>query len=134
MKLYKNGLVVGKFSPLHKGHEFVIQTAINRCENVIIFSYSNPEFSGCEAVNREKWLRTLFPRVKSFVFKTELPSNDEDDTTHRRFVAGMWLALVNEPLDVVFTSESGGRSKRRCGDRYAFRFTRTDASEHNLPG
>lgn len=117
MKRFRNGLIVGKFAPLHKGHEFLIHCALKQCETVYIFSYSNPEFAGCEPHKREKWLKTLFPEAKVFVFdvgfiKTrfnfDLPKNDESDLVHRRLVGFLWLNFVNQPLDAVFTSETYG--------------------------
>lgn len=35
--LYKNGVVIGGFQPLHIGHEHIINTALNLCDNVYIF-------------------------------------------------------------------------------------------------
>jgi len=67
MKKFRNGLIVGKFSPLHKGHELLINRALEECETLYIFSYYTPEFAGCEAHRREFWLKTLFPAAKVFV-------------------------------------------------------------------
>jgi NadR type nicotinamide-nucleotide adenylyltransferase len=117
MRKYRNALVVGKFSPLHKGHEYIIRTALQECEKLFVFSYSNPEFRGCEAFRRNRWLKTLFPQAEIFVITSEflekrynfsLPKNDASDLEHRRFCGFLWLELVNEPLDAVFTSESYG--------------------------
>ena len=33
---YKNGLVIGKFMPLHKGHEYLIRFAKEYCENLTV--------------------------------------------------------------------------------------------------
>src|SRR3954470_23858219 len=71
MKRFRWGLVVGKFSPLHRGHEYLIGRAIERCENVAIISYSKPEFAGCEAARRERWLAALFPGTRRLVINDE---------------------------------------------------------------
>ena len=50
MKKYKLGLVLGRFQVFHKGHESIIDTAIENCEKVLIFigssdkkdTYENP--------------------------------------------------------------------------------------------
>src|SRR5690349_19248993 len=98
-KEFKRGLVVGKFSPLHHGHEMVINRALELCREVLIISYSNPEFPGCEADRREQWLAELFPQTRRIVVTNErlahwfpissllIPSNDADDLTHRHFTA-----------------------------------------------
>ncbi len=117
MKKFRNGLIVGKFSPLHKGHEFLIETALQQCETLYIFSYYTPEFSGCESHRREYWLKTLFPTARVFViddifvqkrFNISLPPLGATDLDERRFVGFLWLQLVNQPLDAVFTSENYG--------------------------
>ena len=37
MKEYKLGLVLGRFQLFHKGHELIINTALNHCEKILIF-------------------------------------------------------------------------------------------------
>jgi HTH-type transcriptional repressor of NAD biosynthesis genes len=127
MKKYKNGLVVGKFCPLHKGHELLVNKAIEKCEQVFVLSYSDPEFPGCEPWKRKHWITTLFPSVKSFVYdqataKSELgmafPVNDAREEEHRKFVAKLWLNLVGCPLDAVFTSENYGEGFASALSRY----------------
>lgn len=117
MKKFRNGLIVGKFSPLHKGHEYLIETALAECETLYIFSYYTPEFDRCETHRREYWLKTLFPAAKIFViddnfvqkrFNISLPAFGASDLEERRFVGFLWLQLVSEPLDAVFTSENYG--------------------------
>src|SRR5436190_7066726 len=51
-KRFRRGLVVGKFAPLHRGHELVIRRASDACEEVVIISYCKPEFAGCDAERR----------------------------------------------------------------------------------
>lgn len=65
--MHEWGLVVGKFAPLHKGHEALITWAQARCQRVLLLSYASPEPSGCPAPLREHWLRTLFPAARTEV-------------------------------------------------------------------
>lgn len=117
MQRYKTGLIVGKFSPLHKGHEFAIRRAQQHCETLLILSYSKPEFPGCTAARREKWLRGFFPGAVILVLDDErlqrlkeksLPANDADDCTHRAFVAWVCRAIFGQLPEAVFTSEAYG--------------------------
>lgn len=141
MKKFRNGLIVGKFSPLHKGHELLINRALEDCENLYIFSYYTPEFAGCEAHRREFWLKTLFPTAKVFVidddyvkkrFNISLPANDADDLEERRFVGFLWLNLVNKPLDAVFTSENYGEGYAEEMSRYFANYTDFPGVRHIL--
>ncbi|MDQ8195873.1 AAA family ATPase [Coraliomargarita sp. SDUM461004] len=119
--LYARGLVVGKFSPLHLGHESLIRAALERCERVYLISYSNPEFSGCERAHRERWLKLRFPNVHSIVIDAEnvscmlgsvgwdyLPSNEAAAEVHRKLCADICLQIFKTSVDVVFSSEDYG--------------------------
>jgi HTH-type transcriptional repressor of NAD biosynthesis genes len=109
MTRFARGLVVGKFAPLHRGHELVIRTALEQCREVLLLSYSNPELPGCEPHRRERWLRELFPECRSLVLETTaVPPNDATDSDHRAFVAKICLERLGGGVDAVFTSEDYG--------------------------
>lgn len=116
-KDFKRAIIVGKFCPLHKGHEYLINTALNQVSELIIFSYTSHDYKNCSAANRKVWLETLFPAAKIFVFdKTSirnwgieaLPDDDDSDLVQRQFVARVYEKVVGKPLDVIYTSESYG--------------------------
>ena len=114
-KRFGLGLVIGKFAPLHLGHELVIRRAIEECDDVLVISYSKPELARCGPAARERWLAARFPNVRRVVLDAEAPSpiigeippNDADPLLHRRFVARVCLDRGLTP-DAVFTSESYG--------------------------
>lgn len=54
-KRFANGLVVGKFAPLHLGHEWLIRQAQQQCEQLVLLSWAYPEFAGCEPERRANW-------------------------------------------------------------------------------
>lgn len=120
---YATGLVVGKFSPLHRGHQALIDHALSRCSNVLLLSWSQPELPGCEADRREAWLQALYPQVTRLVLDPArlaaccahlgvpmrpLPCNTDDDATQRAFVAWVCSTLWQCRVDAVFTSEAYG--------------------------
>ncbi|KQQ31877.1 ATPase [Duganella sp. Leaf126] len=120
MKPFHTGLVVGKFSPLHLGHELLIGRAMAACEQVVIIAYSQPELPGCSSYLREQWLRTRFPHATVLVLhndRHDLPDNDADATVHRRLMGWACLHLLGRPVDAVFTSED-------YGDGFAAELTR----------
>lgn len=123
MKAFRTGLVVGKFCPLHQGHELLIDTASAQCDDVIVISYTKPEFAGLEPARRERWLRTRFPAATLLVLDDArlaarcrarglaprpLPDNAAADEEHRRRVAWLCMALLGRSVDAVFTSEDYG--------------------------
>jgi len=121
-KAFSSGLVVGKFAPLHLGHEWLIQQAQAQCERLYLLSWSLPEFDGCAADRRERWLHVRFPELSCWVLTPErvanwqseglqlpsLPYNNESETHQRQFVADFCLQVLREPVEAVFTSEAYG--------------------------
>src|SRR5262249_29769603 len=105
MPRFETGLVVGKFSPLHKGHQLVLDSATAACERLVVLSYSNPEFARCEAARRERWLRALYPDAEVHVLTEGLPPNDAPELEQRLFVARF---CARAPPQAVFTSEDYG--------------------------
>lgn len=115
-KRFARGLVVGKFCPLHRGHELVIGAAGSACERVLVLSYTKPEFDGLGAPVRRRWLSSLFPGLDNWVLDDDLvrawglvvPENDAPERVHRDFVAQVSAIVCAEKIDAVFTSEDYG--------------------------
>jgi NadR type nicotinamide-nucleotide adenylyltransferase len=123
MNLHKRGLVVGKFCPLHLGHELLIQRAMDGCEELLVVSYTKPEFPGLEPARRERWLRAQFPQAHIVVLDDArlaalcaargvparaLPHNDADGDDHRHFMGWLCWTVLDLPVDAVFSSEEYG--------------------------
>ena len=121
---FRAGLVVGKFCPLHTGHELLIKTAIAACEEVVVISYAKPGYDRCERSQRATWLTEVFPSVMHIVIDdawlnaqanegrklryTQVPHDDEPELTHRTFTAWACHELLGKTVDAVFTSEDYG--------------------------
>jgi NadR type nicotinamide-nucleotide adenylyltransferase len=147
MKKFRTGLVVGKFSPLHKGHDLVIQAAIKDCDEVIILSYSSPEFKRCEADQRKKWLHDQYGHLtKTYVeilvippgwfelpdgTTLRVPDNDDTEEAHRRFCAKILLEHFETSVDAVFTSETYGDGfAKYLTEYFAFEIKSSRVVEH----
>lgn len=123
-KVFRRGLVVGKFCPLHRGHELLIRRALDDCDEVFVISYTQPSFPRCDAHTREQWLAELFPSVRALVLDDErftklepiaplplphgLPQNEAPPSMHRELVAWLCLSVLRTTVDAVFTSEDYG--------------------------
>lgn len=108
-KRFRRGLIVGKFCPLHLGHEFAIREMMADCEEGIILSYTNPEFDGCDPAKRRRWLNARFPGARALVLDgCDVPPNDAAEIDHRRFVARLCRARLGGSVEAVFTSEGYG--------------------------
>jgi HTH-type transcriptional regulator, transcriptional repressor of NAD biosynthesis genes len=58
------GLILGKFAPLHKGHQYLIDTAITLADRVVVAIYDCPETTSVPLTVRAAWVRELFPAVE----------------------------------------------------------------------
>ncbi|XSG75975.1 AAA family ATPase [Herpetosiphon llansteffanensis] len=57
------GLTLGKFAPLHKGHQLMIETALSEVAELHIIIYDSPEQTNVPLSVRSAWLRTLYPQA-----------------------------------------------------------------------
>jgi HTH-type transcriptional regulator, transcriptional repressor of NAD biosynthesis genes len=113
MSRFHTGLVVGKFCPLHRGHEYVLSAARAACARVVILSYTRPELPGCPPERRAHWLTTRFPWARVLVLAADnsplpIPDNSADDATHRAFCAAVLQIYGEARVDAIFTSEAYG--------------------------
>ncbi|CAD5299386.1 MULTISPECIES: AAA family ATPase [unclassified Imperialibacter] len=54
------GLTLGKFAPLHKGHQLVIETALREVDHLIIMIYDT-DVTTIPLQVRVKWIKCLYP-------------------------------------------------------------------------
>ena len=111
MKTYNTGFVVGKFCPLTKGHEYLIKTAMARCNRAVVLSYTSKTFPKCTDENRRKWTESLNENNQLRVVvldASNVPDDDADDETHREFCANYLLNKLDTTVQAVFSSETYG--------------------------
>lgn len=131
MKPFRTGLIVGKFCPLHKGHEYLIETAEASCDRLILISYANPGYPNCEAKKRRDWLSTLYPETIRLVVDeswikarkageefSDIPHDLEADHVHRHFTSWLFHKVLGEKIDAIFTSEDYGDGFARFASGY----------------
>ncbi|HEU5056344.1 MAG TPA: AAA family ATPase [Kofleriaceae bacterium] len=109
---FRSGFVVGKFAPLHLGHEHLVTAARAACDRLLVLSYAHPELPGCPPERRAGWLAARFPFARTVVLaagdvERPMPSNDAGDQ-HDDFVAWLLAGPLATRVDAVFTSEAYG--------------------------
>jgi HTH-type transcriptional repressor of NAD biosynthesis genes len=122
-RAYRQGLVVGKFCPLHRGHMHLIGAAVEFRLGVTDDEHRIAGRDRCGPAVRQAWLDALFPQVRSLALDDailarlcaqrglpvrQLPHNDDDAAVHRDFTAWVGWALCDTRADAVFTSEDYG--------------------------
>ena len=63
MSSKKIGFTIGKFAPLHKGHQLVIETALKEMDEVYIVIYDT-DLIDINIKERASWIKKLYPNVK----------------------------------------------------------------------
>lgn len=62
--MVKRGLTLGKFAPLHMGHQFLIEAALSEMDEVVVIVYDCPETTAVPLNVRAGWVRGLYPGVR----------------------------------------------------------------------
>lgn len=63
------GLTLGKFAPLHRGHQSVIERAIAENDHVIAVIYEAQEVTSVALEKRASWIANLYPSVEVILAK-----------------------------------------------------------------
>lgn len=59
----KIGFTIGKFAPFHKGHQFLIETALKEMDKVIVVVYDT-DVIDIPTEQRANWIKKLYPNVE----------------------------------------------------------------------
>jgi HTH-type transcriptional regulator, transcriptional repressor of NAD biosynthesis genes len=85
----KHGLTLGKFAPLHKGHQLVIETALVEMDEVSAIIYDVPETTHIPLTVRANWLKKLYPQIniiEAWDGPTEVGDTPEIERKHEKYV------------------------------------------------
>lgn len=141
----KTGLILAKFAPFHKGHHFIIDTALEMVDELNIIMYDCPNLTEIPLNVRANWVRSFYPRV-NVIEGWDAPNRHEDtDEVKRLQEKFVNLALNGKKITHFFSSDFYGEhmskflgaknirvdliNKKRCkiratairNDKYKFR-------------
>lgn len=98
---YRSAVVIGKFYPPHRGHSFLIDSALREASNVTVIVCGKPTDS-IPGNLRCEWLREVHPTARVMVIDDRYDENDS------RVWAENTIRWLGGPPDAVFTSEDYG--------------------------
>jgi NadR type nicotinamide-nucleotide adenylyltransferase len=87
----RRGLTLGKFAPLHRGHQLVIETALEEMDEVVAIIYDAPATTRVPLGVRAGWIRELYPEVRvveAWGGPEEVGDTPEIMRAHERYVIG----------------------------------------------
>ena len=114
-KKYRTGLTLGKFAPLHEGHEHLIETMRSECEHAIVLVYDTDVIDVPLPV-RANWIRTLYPDVeviKCWDGPDGYSSERAFEIIQEDYVLGV---LGGRRVDAFYSSEFYGEHMARALD------------------
>ncbi len=59
----KIGFTIGKFAPFHKGHQYLIETALKEMDKVIVVVYDT-DVINTPTEKRIEWIKNIYPEVE----------------------------------------------------------------------
>lgn len=83
MSKYNTGLICGKFYPLHKGHQYLIETGLKLCDKLtIVLCWKNNEIPSHET--RFEWLTKLYGDNQNIILKQFENKSTENKSTEEK--------------------------------------------------
>lgn len=106
MEKFKQGVIIGKFMPVHAGHQHLVDTARAQCERLTVMVCSLPD-EPVPGELRYNWMKELYPELDIIWSTDEVPSNPWEHPDFWNIWKSTILARVPKP-DVLFSSEKYG--------------------------
>lgn len=104
---YKIGLTLGKFAPFHRGHQFVIETAMKEVDELIVLIYDDPIIN-IPLATRAAWIRKIYPNIT--VLEGVNSPNDSGYTPEIMKIQEDYVASIlgNRNISHFYSSEPYG--------------------------
>ena len=110
----KTGLTIGKFAPLHKGHQYLIEKALEEVDHLIVIVYDAPKLTRIPVDVRANWIRQLYPQT-TVIEGWNVPQvqgwSEENQQKHEQFVLSL---IKGAKIDIFFSSEHYGERMSRA--------------------
>ena len=103
----KIGLVIGKFMPLHKGHELLLTFANNFVDTLYIV-VDNTEDAPISGALRCQWIKDDFPDATVFYLPSANPQHPDEHPAFWAIWKHSLLNLLPQKPDYLFASDDYG--------------------------
>lgn len=104
----KIGFTIGKFAPLHKGHEYLIETALKETDELYVVIYDT-DVIDIPVETRAKWIKDKFNNVK-IIYAFDGPKQyGLDDESVKIQMEYLTKKIEGIPVNCFFSSEPYGQ-------------------------
>ena len=103
----KVGFTIGKFAPFHKGHEYLIETALKESDELYVVIYDT-DVTDISVEKRAKWITDRFNDVK-IIYAYDSPKQyGLDDESVKIQMEYLTKKIDGIPVNCFFSSEPYG--------------------------
>ncbi len=104
----KVGFTIGKFAPLHKGHQYLIETALKEMNEMYVVVYETNLIS-IPIQKRAEWIEKLYPNVKVLLAKNPPTKYGMDEESVKIQTDYLKQVMGNVKVTHFYSSEEYGK-------------------------
>lgn len=107
MKEKNIGFTIGKFAPLHKGHQLLIETGLKEMDEFFVVVYDT-DVTNIDVEKRAQWIKKLYPNVNilyGFNSPKKYGLDDESVNIQMKFLSNI---IKDIPVTHFYSSELYG--------------------------
>ena len=105
----KIGFTIGKFAPLHKGHEYLIETGIKEMDKFIIVLYET-DVIDVSLEQRASWIKQMYPSVEIRFAKNPPKQYGLDEESVNIQMEYLTKIIKDEKVTHFYSSEKYGKA------------------------
>lgn len=104
----KIGFMIGKFAPLHKGHQYLIETALKEMDEFYIVIYDT-DLINISIEQRARWIKKLYPSCKIIYAYNSPKQYGLDETSVKIQIDYLKKQIKNIRVTHFYSSEEYGK-------------------------
>ncbi len=129
MKNKNIGFTIGKFAPLHKGHQLVLETALKEMDEVYCVVYDT-DIIDIDVKQRAEWIKKLYPKVH-ILYAYDSPKqyglDDKSVNIQMKYLSGI---IEDIPVTHFYSSEPYGE---KVADYLKIKNRTVDLEKKSIP-
>ena len=104
----KIGFTIGKFAPLHKGHQYLIEKGIQEMDQFYVIIYET-KVTSIPIETRANWIQKIYPKVKILLAKNPPSQYGLDEQSVKIQIDYLKERIKGIPMTHFYNSEPYGK-------------------------